>query len=1476
MRNSLRYLATAFVLCCMATSLRAAQWIDLTSQCIVNPTFAGDDVTTGWQGTPFGQAGPRENAEHYSKTFDTYQVITGLTPGHYRVSVQAFYRMGDSNNDYSLYSSGNYQDYQHAQLYATSSEEDAYTPIVPASSAALDESLGGATSRVGGSGGWWAQDGKYIPNNMEAAYYWMEAGYYQNSVEVEVGDDGQLRIGVRKSTTIGSDWMCLDNWQLEYYGEVTNVESITLSSTRMNLVPGEQRQLTATVAPKNATIKSVTWASSNTSVATVDAGGNITALATGQARITATATDGSGVSATCTVTVTNNSGGLARVIVSEIQSANIDRFVDPSWNYGGWVELYNPGTLGVTLTGCWVSDDPANLQKVHISQPMAIPAKGYYVLWFDHHDKYCLTQIDMKLDAERGTLYLSDTNVNLMVEQAYPPTVARCSYARKSVDGQEWGWSDTPTPGQANDGMTYADFRLPAPEVDQPTQIFGSRLTVCVNIPEGATLRYTTDGSTPTATNGETSQDGLFYPTETTTYRFCLVGDGYLPSQVVTRTYILEDKTFALPVVSVVGSDYNLYGDDMGVLVKGNGNGRPGNGQSSPCNWNMDWDRPVNFEYLTTDGQMVINQETKLERCGGWSRAWNPAAFKIKANKVFEGQSFLPYQFFEEKPYLKHKTLQIRNGGNDNTCRIKDPALQEIVFRSGLNIDCQAYQPVMHYINGRYAGVINVREPNNKHFVYANYGLDEDEIDQFEMSPDSGYVQKCGTYESMQRWYDLSAECGTSDEAYEQIKQMVDIDEYCNYMAVEFYLGNWDWPQNNVKAYKPIMEGGKFRFVLFDLDGSFSTSTPFDTYAGKQNYTFDQLYGEPVNRISKEIEVVTIFFNMLKNDEFRKQFIDTYCLVAGSVFEPTRCQEIVNELANRVSDSQNIWNEVYWANSTPWNTANTINNTLTANRQTSMVSNMRSYSAFQLSAATPQTVRLSANIPEARLMVNDLPVPTNKFDGRLFAPVTFRAQAPAGYKFLGWKLVEGNSSNAETILPEASTWEYYDQGSLDGQDWTSANFTTNGWGSGKAPLGYFVGGSREHNTVLDYGGSTSDKRPTYYFRNRLTLSETPGEGDVFTLNYVIDDGFIIYVNGTEAGRYNMPSGNASYSTFATTYAHGNPDSGELTLPTSLFKKGTNQIAVEIHNNAANSTDVYWECSITRATESTVGGYVCADEEYKMPTGNMVLEACYGEMTEEEKQEAEISTTPVVINEVSAGNSIYINDYFKKDDWVELYNTTDEDIDLEGMYLTDRSEKRTKCQISAKGTKASTIIPAHGFKVVWCSKRQTDTELHVDFKLDNLDGTVVRLMAQDQSWADSIVYCAHNGDQTVGRYPDGGKAIYLMTQPTIRKSNTLNSYAQEWEYVAPVDTTNAIRSTFASRSGGMSIAYSGEQLLVKSEEDPSVAVAVYAASGAMVMNLHLNLEAGHDRISVASLPAGIYVARVRDSEGNECATKFAKK
>ena len=147
---------------------------------------------------------------------------------------------------------------------------------------------------------------------------------------------------------------------------------------------------------------------------------------------------------------------------------------------------------------------------------------------------------------------------------------------------------------------------------------------------------------------------------------------------------------------------------------------------------------------------------------------------------------------------------------------------------------------------------------------------------------------------------------------------------------------------------------------------------------------------------------------------------------------------------------------------------------------------------------------------------------------------------------------------------------------------------------------------------------------------------------------------------------------------------------------------------------------------------------------------MTLTASYRELTAAERLQQGI--TPVRINEVSGSNSSYVNEYGKKDDWVELYNTTSEPIDVEGMYLSNDESNAQLYQITKGQTTASTVIPAHGYLLVWCSKRETTSQgLHASFKVSGQGGNII-LTAADRSWQDKMAYPAHDGNHTVGRYP----------------------------------------------------------------------------------------------------------------------------
>lgn len=856
---------------------------------------------------------------------------------------------------------------------------------------------------------------------------------------------------------------------------------------------------------------------------------------------------------------------------------------------------------------------------------------------------------------------------------------------------------------------------------------------------------------------GKESKTGKFNVRRTTNYVFRLFKDGYLPSVPVTRSYIQTDNNYTIPIVSIVGDD-KYYNDPMwGIDVDGI-NGKPGNNRDYPVNWNMPWDRPVNFSFISPTDGMLFNQDVMTSVSGGWSRQDVPRSFKLKSNKVFDGLNHLDYAFFPQKPYTRNKALLVRNGGNDPSCRFMDPAMTTIVHRSGIDLDVQSTLQVAEYINGEFRGILNLRETNNDKFVYANWGYDDEEIDYFE-----NFNFTDGTGDAWWRLISLSENINDNG-VYDEVKKLLDIDEFTNYMATEMFLGNSDWPNNNVKGYRSRNDG-RFRFILFDLDQIFNRWCPMNHLS-----TLD---GQFANE-----QLVILLRNLLGNDLYRKKFIDTFCIIAGSVFERERVKEMVDEIADNMRPMLQLDGR------SPDGTANEIKEKMRTRMEEILgpYGQLEQFQPAQLSGLQRQTVRLSADAPGAHITINGIDVPYADFNGYLFQPVRLEAKAPAGYRFTGWTAGAGAVSNC--LITTNDTWKYYDQGEAPSK-WYTSGFNDNAWASGKAPLGYTMTGV---TTTVSYGSDPNQKYPTTYFRKTFNLSAAPSSNDQFLLNYQIDDGFIVYVNGKEAGRYNMPSGNVSFDSFSSSYAEGTPLEGTLELAPSLFKSGNNVIAVEVHNNQSASSDLFWAAELYTTVGAASEDYVSTESVIDLPTGaNVSLTASFTKLSDGDLLAQGVA--PLRVNEVSAGNTIYVNEWFKHNDWFEIYNATDTELDVAGLYVSDDEDNPLKFQIPSNGV-INTIIPAGGHRIVWADEMEAVTQMHANFKLKNGDDRMVLLCSSNdfvannkayfdkhpemKDFADGLVYSAHHGDQSVGRYPDGGKSYYKMNRPTIERPNILTS------------------------------------------------------------------------------------------------------
>ena len=166
------------------------------------------------------------------------------------------------------------------------------------------------------------------------------------------------------------------------------------------------------------------------------------------------------------------------------------------------------------------------------------------------------------------------------------------------------------------------------------------------------------------------------------------------------------------------------------------------------------------------------------------------------------------------------------------------------------------------------------------------------------------------------------------------------------------------------------------------------------------------------------------------------------------------------------------------------------------------------------------------------------------------------------------------SAGVVALLPAGSVWKYNDQGRDLGNDWREPGFDDSGWKSGKAQLGY---GDGDEVTALGFGPDGNNKFITTYFRSSFTLS---GKSEVtdLTMRLVRDDGAVVYLNGVEVARSNLPEGAITFSSLANSAVGGADESNffEFTLDRSALRDGINVVAVELHQSGGGSSDISFD------------------------------------------------------------------------------------------------------------------------------------------------------------------------------------------------------------------------------------------------------------------------------------------------------------
>jgi hypothetical protein len=160
------------------------------------------------------------------------------------------------------------------------------------------------------------------------------------------------------------------------------------------------------------------------------------------------------------------------------------------------------------------------------------------------------------------------------------------------------------------------------------------------------------------------------------------------------------------------------------------------------------------------------------------------------------------------------------------------------------------------------------------------------------------------------------------------------------------------------------------------------------------------------------------------------------------------------------------------------------------------------------------------------------------------------------------------------IITEGSVWKYLDDGTDQDTAWRFPGFDDSGWEENNAKLGY---GVDDLQTELSYGDDASNKYITYYFRKTFFIADSL-DINLLMLGLLRDDGAVVYINGTELLRSNMPSGEIDYLTQASEAVYGESENvfNFYQFPASVVHDGENTIAVEVHQISKMSLDLAFD------------------------------------------------------------------------------------------------------------------------------------------------------------------------------------------------------------------------------------------------------------------------------------------------------------
>ncbi len=778
--------------------------------------------------------------------------------------------------------------------------------------------------------------------------------------------------------------------------------------------------------------------------------------------------------------------------------------------------------------------------------------------------------------------------------------------------------------------------------------------------------------------------------------------DYEMDPRVVDNTlpgYSVPEALLDIPSVSIAM--------EPGDFLNSEAERRAGNATGMYSNPRSRFERPCSMEYIRPDGEPGFQLDAKIEVHGNASR--RPArmhkhSLRVTFTTEFGGPGRLEYPLFPESPVDRFNKLVLRACFTDSwglvswsssRYRPNDSQYFRDVWMKNSFRDMgqpSSYGNFVHlYVNGLYFGLHNLTERLEDDFWAEHLGGEKEDWEVYkDLSGGSS------------RWTQMMSILNGGIESrstYARAQNYIDVVNFADYMLLHFYADSEDWPHHNgYAAANPVSGDGKFRFWCWDQE------IVLDKYSWNR-YSDSRGAGAPFQRLRRNEEFRMLFADRAQKHMFNggalseQASIARYLRIAGKIDKAIVAEsarwgdtQASTPYGNTPGSSNNIDsdnypptinNPVYFTREQHWvvERDNVVNNYIPTlhddGDSRSIIRELRANNLFP-SVDAPTLSRFGGVVPAGFELHHTgtegtahytLDGSDPRLEGGAINPAAesrstgLAIETLLEFESAGWRYLDGgvSQSNSDVVAGHPS----YSAG-----DWKHPNFNDTGWSSGPALLG---GDSANDisgesiSTIVDIGPSGS-RFPTVYFRKDFQVSNAESY-TILTAGVKRDDGAILYLNGREIGRTNMPGGQVTYNTFASS-GQGGSEEGSINdisypLQPGDLLEGNNVLAVEVHQSSFGSGDLGLDVRlsasrpagpptpVTLTRTGTVKARILSGGEW-----SALIEADF--IVGTPASSGNLAVTEIMYNPVGADED---------SEYLELMNISpDEDIDLTNVHF----------------------------------------------------------------------------------------------------------------------------------------------------------------------------------------------------------------